>query len=642
MNFIYSTYQRDSKINQLNATLHTLILGMALAGCGTQALAASSYTITDLSTTLGGFTPLRFNADGKLLGTTRVVTSTYPIPGYPTVLPYYTDIPRLYDPATGMVNDIQATLGGGTFGAPAQMNASGQIVGTAQMLSGYTPGITQPIGYSGNVFVLNADGSSIDLSLPTYNPVYSIADPNYQIVRTIPTDARAINDSGQVLVVTHNIGPLNPYYNNQFYTTFIGSTQGGGFKSIGSLGNGNPMTNDFTIGYDMNTSGQVVGTSAPTFVLGVQHETSRAFISTPTGLKDLNQTSGMPAHNPLTSCEQTSAAHAISDAGIAVGDYTIAMSAGVRGKGCGFPQHHPVVWDTNLNTYRDVATLNKFGSLSDVNASGQIVGHESTPAGNNAVIGDAARGGLTDLNTLAVDLPAGWKLTSARKLSTTGMILADAIDTATVTHTVLLKPSSLPPPTPVNLPAAPSSLTGITISSTQINLIWADNATNETEQYLERCQGASCTNFTQIATLAANITSYNDTALNPASSYSYRLRAHNLTGDSTYSNSVSINTSAATNITPAAPSNLISNAKTNKQIILTWVDNASNELNYLIERCKGKNCTNFSQIASVGANITIYANTGLSRNTSYNYRVRAANASGKSAYSNILSIKTLP
>ncbi|NOT83341.1 MAG: hypothetical protein HOP02_00875 [Methylococcaceae bacterium] len=656
LNFSSSRYQPDAKTKPFNPSLRTLALGMALAGFGVPALAATSYTMTDLSTVDPTFAAVDFTANGQLLGSTSVVTSTYAIPGYSTILPYSTAIPRLYNPTTGSFTNTQIAVGGGTFGSPAGMNASGQIVGTAQMLSGYTSGITQPMGYSGNIFVLNANGSSIDLGLPTYNPAYSTADPYIQITRTIPTDARAINDSGQVLVVTHNVGLLNPYYNSQFYTTFIGSTQGGEFKSIGSLGDGNPMTKDFTIGYSINASGQVVGTSAPTFVLYVQHETSRAFISTPNGLKDLNQTSGMPAHNPLTSCEQTSAAYSINDNGMAVGDYTVAMSVGVRGKGCGFPQHHPVIWNTALNSYRDVATPNKMGSLSDINASGQVVGYESSTAGSNAVVGDAASGGLTNLNTLVIGLPAGWNLTSAFKVSDAGLILANAIDAVAGAHSVLLTPSTLPP---LAIPVAPSNLTAVAVSSTQINLTWTDNANNESAQYIERCEGIGCTNFTQIASLAANVTSYSDAALPPIAStaanltgntpaipaptYNYRVRAHGAAGDSAYSNTAAVSTSAPViNVAPIAPSNLASVAQTTNQVVLSWIDNATNEQNYLIERCKGSNCTNFSQIASVSANVTTYANAGLKRNTAYSYRVSASNTTGKSAYSNTLSVKTLP
>jgi hypothetical protein len=42
----------------------------------------------------------------------------------------------------------------------------------------------------------------------------------------------------------------------------------------------------------------------------------------------------------------------------------------------------------------------------------------------------------------------------------------------------------------------------------------------------------------------------------------------------------------------------------------------------------------------MGANITYYTNTGLTANTSYSYRVRASNAGGDSAYSNIATATT--
>jgi predicted phage tail protein len=91
---------------------------------------------------------------------------------------------------------------------------------------------------------------------------------------------------------------------------------------------------------------------------------------------------------------------------------------------------------------------------------------------------------------------------------------------------------------------------------------------------------------------------------------------------------------------PAAPTNLTAAAVSITQINLTWTDNASNETGFKIERCKGSTCTNFSQIATVGANVTSYQNTGLSGNTTYRYRVRAYNAAGNSAYSNIAQATT--
>ena len=93
---------------------------------------------------------------------------------------------------------------------------------------------------------------------------------------------------------------------------------------------------------------------------------------------------------------------------------------------------------------------------------------------------------------------------------------------------------------------------------------------------------------------------------------------------------------------PNAPSNLVANGVSSTQINLSWTDNSSDETLFRIERCTGNNCTNFAEIAQVGANVTTFPNTLLSRNTWYRYRVRASNGNGDSAYSNVASEKTRP
>jgi mannan endo-1,4-beta-mannosidase len=92
---------------------------------------------------------------------------------------------------------------------------------------------------------------------------------------------------------------------------------------------------------------------------------------------------------------------------------------------------------------------------------------------------------------------------------------------------------------------------------------------------------------------------------------------------------------------PAAPTNLTATAASKSQINLAWKDNATNETGFKVERCKGSTCTSFAQIATLGANVTSYSNTGLSANTAYRYRVRAYNAVGNSGYSNIAAATTL-
>jgi len=93
-------------------------------------------------------------------------------------------------------------------------------------------------------------------------------------------------------------------------------------------------------------------------------------------------------------------------------------------------------------------------------------------------------------------------------------------------------------------------------------------------------------------------------------------------------------------VPPAAPTSLVAAAVSNSRINLSWTDNSGDESGFRIERCKNPNCTNFAQIAQVGAGVTTFADTTVAKNTAYSYRVRAFNGAGNSAYSNTASAKT--
>jgi hypothetical protein len=195
------------------------------------------------------------------------------------------------------------------------------------------------------------------------------------------------------------------------------------------------------------------------------------------------------------------------------------------------------------------------------------------------------------------------------------------------------------PPGQIPAPMAPAGLAATAISSSQINLTWVDSDTTEQGFKIERCTGAGCSSFTQIALVGANVTSYSNTSLTGSTSYSYRVRAYNASGNSDYSNTASAVTQAIPAL-PAAPTNLAAAVISKSQINLTWTDNAVNETGFRIQRCKGSTCTNFTLIAMVGANVISYANTQLSANTTYRYRVYAYNASGSSGYSNVVTAAT--
>jgi subtilisin family serine protease len=91
---------------------------------------------------------------------------------------------------------------------------------------------------------------------------------------------------------------------------------------------------------------------------------------------------------------------------------------------------------------------------------------------------------------------------------------------------------------------------------------------------------------------------------------------------------------------PSAPTNLVATASGSSQINLAWTDNATNDTGFNIERCQGTGCTDFAEIATVGADVTSFSNTGLAASTSYSYQVRARNGGGFSDYSNVASATT--
>src|SRR5207249_4273560 len=92
-------------------------------------------------------------------------------------------------------------------------------------------------------------------------------------------------------------------------------------------------------------------------------------------------------------------------------------------------------------------------------------------------------------------------------------------------------------------PTAPSALSATAVSGGQINLAWTASTDNVgvAGYRVERCQGVNCSNFAEIAQPSG--TSFSNTGLTAATSYSYRVRAADLAGNlSAYSNVASATT----------------------------------------------------------------------------------------------------
>ncbi|MCF2489887.1 fibronectin type III domain-containing protein [Dyadobacter sp. CY347] len=182
-------------------------------------------------------------------------------------------------------------------------------------------------------------------------------------------------------------------------------------------------------------------------------------------------------------------------------------------------------------------------------------------------------------------------------------------------------------------PGAPTSLSAKTISSSQINLAWKDQATNEARFELERSTDG--TSFSKIADINANTTTYENIGLQPATRYWYRVRSVNGSGPSIFSN---IADATTLDVTPNAPGRLSATTISYDQINLEWEDVSGNETGFQLER--STNGTTFTKIADLGANVKSYQNKDLSSETKYYFRIRAVNAIGPSGYSNVADATT--
>jgi titin len=188
-------------------------------------------------------------------------------------------------------------------------------------------------------------------------------------------------------------------------------------------------------------------------------------------------------------------------------------------------------------------------------------------------------------------------------------------------------------------PCPPSDLGAAAASYTQINLDWQDNSPDESDFRVERSPDGS-TGWTEIAVLGANATSYQDGGLSCSTGFYYRVCAHR-SGDgyfSDYSNVVNGITYTC------APSDLAATAGETTGIDLAWHDNSSDETAFIIERLRDGRDTDWTQIASVGADVTGYADTSLACNADYTYRVRAYRASDGyySDYTDLASASSQP
>ena len=174
----------------------------------------------------------------------------------------------------------------------------------------------------------------------------------------------------------------------------------------------------------------------------------------------------------------------------------------------------------------------------------------------------------------------------------------------------------------------PTGLTAIPVGDPEVDLQWTNNASNATANVVERSYDGA--NWTQIASLPANSTSYIDPGVPDGITLYYQVWAIN-GAFSSPSNLVSVT------LIPLAPSGLNASAVSSSQINLSWSD-VLGETGFTIQR--SVDGVTWTPIATTGAGVTSYQDTGLSGSTTYEYEVCAGNSAGTSAYGNPVSATT--
>lgn len=133
-------------------------------------------------------------------------------------------------------------------------------------------------------------------------------------------------------------------------------------------------------------------------------------------------------------------------------------------------------------------------------------------------------------------------------------------------------------------------------------------------------------------------------SLTPGKRYFFYVTAYNTANaESSPSTSVFYNTPSTTPVPtlpiPAPPSNLAGTASSSTSVSLLWRDNSTNETGFRVFRKLGSTGTYTAR--TTGANAISFNDTGLTPSTTYFYKLQAFNASGNSAETPEISVRTL-
>ncbi|GGF14936.1 LamG-like jellyroll fold domain-containing protein [Flavobacterium limi] len=188
--------------------------------------------------------------------------------------------------------------------------------------------------------------------------------------------------------------------------------------------------------------------------------------------------------------------------------------------------------------------------------------------------------------------------------------------------------------TPSDFVIPPSNVNFTNVASTEVppssslTINWIDGATNEVNYIVERSENG--TDYNVIATLGANVTSYNDSGLLPNTQYYYRIKAKNSTESSVYE-TASVTTppipSAPVKASAPNPGTGLANIQlSGGNLTLKWSGSTNTTTYAVYFGTDPLNLTKQADLAYVAA--PSYQLTGLSPAITYYWRIDASNAKG--------------
>lgn len=425
--------------------------------------------------------------------------------------------------------------------------------------------------------------------------------------------AFGVNDAGDAVGYS---------FQNGQYSMTATLWQGGGQTLLGTLGGYTSRA------FDINNVGQVVGESA------VPSGPNQPFMwSLATGMVQLGAVAGSNGGQ----------ANAINDYGWAVGYYRNATGGNVA-----------IVWGPD-GTGHDLG-VGPGSNATGINDLGQVVGYRQVEGSTRAFIWtlddgfqDIGAGRPTGINNASVVVGELGGVGSAYWSAESGIVALNGLDgtpwnssataigdNGTVSGTASGRPVKwqLTGASPT-IPTAPNTVRGMVSPGLAVRVLWNAGSSNEIHfELMRRIQNlnGSWSGYSPVAEPPHGATTHLDSALLSGRTYQYRMRACNTAGCSGYAFSPAIEVGPV----PASPSAPVGTVPQPNRIQVRWTDLSGDENRFeLARRRRNADSTwqGYTALPLLAANTTSKLDSAVYTSYAYQYRIRACNGYGCSAWS---------